>query len=269
MEYMLGFTFPTKPHCGLETELNPSSSALPLGKLALVEDFGGFWRNGTIRRIRQRRAIGIDNSPHSLATRDTMEPDHPIPHQSPGEAIMTDAQHSIHHTLDADDKITRVMAYTQNGLVWGEVVTKRAIRVSIWLRTQMAPQYVSLHAAQTIVMQGGTSSQPQRFRRIHLPTSQINAFHITPPDHDPVDYDVQELNRKMAPVTAMFGSFRFDGLFRMSTQTDLESFLDVSKEPFVTMYEVQISQPAQAAKGVLRVHMALLRRDQVLFAVRE
>ena len=52
--------------------------------------------------------------------------------------------------LQPGEKITPVMIYTLNSLAWGSVVTKEAIRVSLWLRTPMAPQYISLLNAQVL-----------------------------------------------------------------------------------------------------------------------
>jgi len=168
--------------------------------------------------------------------------------------------------VDIDEKITRAMAYLQNYIVWGDVITKKAIRVSTWLRTQMAPQYVCLRDAQVMTLGFSSPARPQYFHQIHVPTSQINGFHIMPPDHDPLDYDEHEPNRKMEPVTAMVGQIRFNGRIRISTQTDLQRFLDVSKETFATLYDTDISQPAQPTMGVIRVPMALVRREMVIFA---
>ena len=47
-------------------------------------------------------------------------------------------------TLSPDEKSTMVMVYTQNMLVRGEVVTKKGVRVSTWLRTQGVPEYIHL-----------------------------------------------------------------------------------------------------------------------------
>jgi hypothetical protein len=54
----------------------------------------------------------------------------------------------------------------------------------------------------------------------------------------------------------------------MSTQTDIERYLDVSKEVFTTIYDAEISQPAYPAMHVIRVPLALLRSDKVFFSRR-
>ena len=180
---------------------------------------------------------------------------------------MSIAQSLANDFVNSDDKITRVMAYLQNSVTWGEVITKKAIRISTWLRTPMAPQYICLHNAQVLTLGGVTAIHPQKLKQIHIPISQITGFHIMPPEHDPVDYDEKEPNRVLVPVAALVGQFRFDGSLRISVHTDLEHFLDMSKETFTTLYDVEISQFSQSAKGVVRAPMVIVRREAAVFAI--
>lgn len=166
-----------------------------------------------------------------------------------------------------DEKVTPVMIYTDKLLIWGDVVTKKAIRVSTWLRTPAIPQFIWIHDATALEFSGG-SPKTQSFRELHLPSSQVIAFHIKPPECDPLDYDPKEPMRKLAPSTALIGWFRFDGHLRMSTQTDLERFLDVSKETFMSMYDIAITQPSLPSMGVIRVNIALVRGLSAIFATR-
>lgn len=170
--------------------------------------------------------------------------------------------------LDEGEKATAVMAYTANMLAWGEVITRESMRVSTWLRTPAAPQYLTLHDAHVRFQSATGIGRMQSFAALHLPSSQIIAFHLIPPARDPVDYEENEPHRKMEPVTALVGAFRLDGLIRMSTQTNLERYLDVAKETFTTFYEVEITQPGEAQMGTLRVPYVLLRRDSILFSPR-
>jgi hypothetical protein len=160
------------------------------------------------------------------------------------------------------------MAYTLNLFAWGEVVTKEAIRVSTWLRTPSAPQYVNLYDARVMMVVGNGTGKPQSFTELQVPSSQIIAFHLLPPNHDPLDYEENEPNRKMEPATALVGSFRFDGFIRMASVTNLVRYLDVTKETFTSIYNVEITQPGMPAMGVIRVPYVLLRRDMVLFSPR-
>ena len=67
------------------------------------------------------------------------------------------------HTLGEDDKATPVMIYTDNSLLVGEVVTKKVIRVSTWMRTPMVPQYIAIYSAQIIDLSSGGAPKSQTF----------------------------------------------------------------------------------------------------------
>lgn len=173
------------------------------------------------------------------------------------------------YTISEGEKITPVMLYTLNTFAWGEVVTKEAIRVSTWLRTPSAPQYITMREAHVLMLGGSTPVKPQTFPELQVPASQVVAFHMLPPARDPLDYEPNEPHRKMEPTTALVGSFRLDGFIRMSTQTTLERYLDVTKEAFTALYDVEITQPVMPALGIIRTPYVLLRRDLVLFSRRE
>lgn len=180
---------------------------------------------------------------------------------------MTFVVPSTGESISPDDKLTRVMVYMQNTVAWGEVITKKVIRVSTWLRTPMAPQYITLHQVQVMTIGPSAGTRPQAFATIHVPVPLIDGFHIMPPDHDPIDYDPLEPNRVMQPVIALVGPFRFNGRIRISSHTDLEHYLDTSKEIFSSLYDVEISQLSQPGQGVVKVSMAIVRRDKVVFAI--
>lgn len=178
---------------------------------------------------------------------------------------MTD-QDKSNFQLQAGEKVTSVMAYTQNLLIWGAVITKAAIRVSMWLRTPMAPQYVTIRNAQVLPLPSSRTARPQTFSELHVPLPLILAFHIMPPEHDPIDYDPNEPHRVMVPTTTMVGYFRFDGFVRMSDMTNLERYLDVMKETYSTMYDVEITQPSAPDMGIIRTPFVILKRDMVLYS---
>lgn len=172
------------------------------------------------------------------------------------------------YTLGPEDKSTQVMAYTASSLLLGEVVTKKVIRVSTWLRTPMMPQYITLYGVQLFDFSVSGNPHPMTFKELYLPSSQVIAFHIRPPACDPLDYEPNEPMRKMEPVTALVGPFRFDGSVRMSTQTNLGSYLEVVKEVFTSMYDIQINPIHSPTIKPFEVQYALLRRDLVCFSPR-
>jgi len=171
------------------------------------------------------------------------------------------------YTLAADEKATPAMVYTLTTLAWGDVVTKEMVRVSTYLRT-IAPDYVSLYDARALPVRGTGPVQALAFTELHVRTPQVIALHLLPPASEPPDYDPSEEKRKMEPATVLVGPFRFDGLVRMSTIASLSKFLEITTETFISLYEVEVSQPGVPSLGVVRAPMALIRRDTALFAPR-
>ncbi len=172
------------------------------------------------------------------------------------------------YTLAPDEKATLVMAYTQNMLVRGEVVTKQGVRVSTWLRTDAAPEYVHLLRAQVINF-CGPQVKPFSAPELFLPTERISAFHIVPPTQDTIDYDESEKNRVWEPVTVLLGAFVIKAKARISAQTGFGVSLVTSRVVWMSLYDASISSPVLAQMGVLRVPLLIVRPNQVSFVLEE
>jgi hypothetical protein len=165
-----------------------------------------------------------------------------------------------------DEKVSSVMAYTLNGIFWGEVITKSAIRVSTWLRTNSAPDYITLYNARALNTNLSGNPNPALFHDLHIPTPQIIAFHLLPPAKDPLDYDPEEPNRKMELVTILQGNFRIDGKLRLSQQTVLGKYLEVTREQFTPMYEADLRCLTMTALGAMHVPYVLVRQNSSIYA---
>jgi hypothetical protein len=163
------------------------------------------------------------------------------------------------YTLGPEEKATPLMVYTQHHLSWGELVSKELVRVSTWLRTPTAPNYLTLRDAQVLYAAGSAVAVP--CRELYIPAQEVLAYHMLPPAADPPDYDPQEPNRKLEPVTVLLGAFRFDGHLRMASSVDLGRFLDVMSEKWTSFYEVTISLPQRPNMKPVHVPYVLLRRD--------
>jgi hypothetical protein len=181
---------------------------------------------------------------------------------------MSDATLPKSYTLQAGDKATPVMVYTLTTLVRGEIITKEHMRVSTFLRTQAAPEFLGLYNAQVLVFGGPTGIQQSNYSEYYISTQQILAYHMVPPAKDPADYDPSEPNRKMEPATMLVGTFRFNGLLRMATQSNLNKYLEVARESFLSLYDVEITNPGLPSASALKVAMALGRMSTAVLATR-
>jgi hypothetical protein len=172
------------------------------------------------------------------------------------------------YMLASDEKVSGVMVYTQNMLIRGEAVTKQNIRVSVWLRTVGAPEYIQMLKPQVVTL-GGSQVKIFNYAEIYVPTAQVIGFHLTPPAHDPMDYDETEKNRKMQPVAVLVGSFILNGEIRISTQVDLGTSITSGRASWMSIYNVTVSNPNLPQMREIQVPMLLVRPGQVGFGLVE
>lgn len=168
-----------------------------------------------------------------------------------------------------EEKTAAVMAYTGDKLCWGDIVIKKQVRASTWLRTNLAPEVVQIYNAKVLITTTPIeSSKPMTFPEIHIPNEKVIAFHLIPPAQDPLDYDTTEPNRKMTPISVIVGTFKIDGFMRMSTQSNLAKYLDITRENFTSIYDAEISSPILPSLGIFRVPFLLVRQSAVIFSTR-
>lgn len=166
------------------------------------------------------------------------------------------------YTLGPDEKASRVMAYIPTGLVRGEIVTPKSVRINTWLRTDSAPDYIHFYNAQWLQASVG-SIKSTAYHELLLPVSQLIAFHLVPPSDEPLDYNPLEDNRINTPVQIVIGLFMAQGFVRKSAHTNLITALQIAHSPWLSVYEVQINSPYLPQMPSLQVSMMLVRSAQV------
>lgn len=169
--------------------------------------------------------------------------------------------------LGDDEKSTPVMVYSPNGLAWGHLTTKGTILPERILTGSTVPDFITLYNGQTIIAQGNTLSKPDKYTEIHIPYDEIIGFHLMPPQEAQLDYDPSEPNRIMTPVTVHVGAFHFHADYRISTQTTVQTMLDVTKADFIPIYDVEIYHPGNPNMKSIHVNFALVRRQSTLFGI--
>lgn len=168
------------------------------------------------------------------------------------------------YTLGPEEKASVVMAYTQSGLVRGEIVTRDSVRLNTWFRTDSAPDFIHLYNLQWLQASGGVV-KPLAYAELLLPVSLVIGFHLAPPSQEPLDYNAQEDNRINKPVTILMGFFVVKGSIRTSAQTDLVTNLQISHSPWLSIYEAEISSPQLPQMPPFKVPMMLIRPAQAAF----
>ena len=167
--------------------------------------------------------------------------------------------------LSLEEKSTLVMVYTQNSVVRGELVTKESVRVSILLRTDAAPRFFSLQNAQMVFF-GGAAVRSSNYSEVYIPVASVIGFHLVPPAEEPLDYELDEKNRAEQVITAGVGTFLFKGKIRFSAQSGLAASLQMIHS-WMSMYEVEITNPNLPQMPALHIPMLLVHPGQVTFAL--
>ncbi len=170
------------------------------------------------------------------------------------------------YTLGPDERTALVMIYTHTAMVRADAVLRSAIgRVSIWLRTQGAPEYIHMLNVQMFDF----SLSPVRsyqYPEYYLPASQVVAYHLAPPAAEPPDYDPHELNRTTQPVTLHVGAFLFKGILRIPGNTTVGGQLEAAHSPWASIYEIEIRNPSMPSLQY-QVPMALFAPTKVLIGM--
>jgi hypothetical protein len=181
---------------------------------------------------------------------------------------MTEVEGKKPIALAAGEKSSLIMIYSQTSLIRGEVVTTQAMRVSTWLRTPAAPEYMQIFNAHIFLQGVSATSQSYIFPEYYLPTNLVSAYHLVPPAADPIDYDPSEPNRKMEAVTILVGGFKFNGNLRMASLTDLSKYLNLIHETYMSVYDVDITNPGMPGMGLIHVPIVLVRNRSISVAAR-
>ena len=168
--------------------------------------------------------------------------------------------------LSPEEKSTTVMVYTQNTLARGEVVTKQGVRVSTWLRTQGVPEYIHLFKP-TVIHFGSGVIKTLTYAEIYVPVSAVQAFHLAPPVTEQLDYDNNETNRVMVPITALPGTFQFKGKLRISTLGTLSTSIELAHSSWMSIYDVDVTNHSMPQMQPIHVPMILMNPKQVYLAI--
>jgi hypothetical protein len=167
-----------------------------------------------------------------------------------------------------DEKAGQIMVYMRNSICWGDVIVKSQIRISTWLRTNAAPDFVAMYNAKVLTTTTNISPKPLSFTEMHVDINEIMAYHLVPPAKDPIDYDASEPNRRMVPISVVVSAFKFDGFMRMAGKTDLAKYIEVTRELYTPLYDVEVTCPMIPALGTIKVPYVLIRQSGPIYAYR-
>lgn len=144
------------------------------------------------------------------------------------------------YTLALDEKTTTVVIYARNKLIRGDLVTRKDVRVGLWLRMQDIPNYLHLLNVEVLLL-GGPALRNLWYHEYYFPTERVIGFHLAPPAADMLDYDPDEASRSMLDVEIILGAFVLKGKVRLSMQVDFASNLEVMHMTWLSVYAAEVS----------------------------
>ena len=169
------------------------------------------------------------------------------------------------YSLAPDEKTTKVMVYSPNKLIHGDLVTKQNARVNLLPRTGM-PGYA--HFLNTSVLFfGGEPPKSLTYNEYFFPTDRIIGFHLSPPAVEPLDYDPEEENREMQDVEMILGAFMLKGKIRISTHADFVTNLEAAHTAWLSVYFAEITSPFLPQLPAIHASMVLVKPTQVSFGL--
>lgn len=170
------------------------------------------------------------------------------------------------YELKDNEKATPIIAYTEDTVIHGKIVTRDIVPVPILLRMEGAPNYIHLLNAEIIRPDNPTKAL--KFTELLAPSEELIAYHVAP--NIPVDLDYEENipNRHMVDLKVTMGSFVANCQARISTKTELTTFLEVSHSSWLSLYNGYITNTYLEAMKV-STPMFLVRPEKVAFGIIE
>lgn len=168
------------------------------------------------------------------------------------------------YTLGPDEKANQVMVGTQNTLVWGDLVTKKPVRMSAYLNT-MAEDFVSLHEARILFLAPEKRVPPAERAELFIKQEEILVF-FAMNDEEPLPEESD--TRHYIPVEIFAGSYQIEGKILKAPVSTLANMLVVSRAVYLQIYEATVRHVAKPWMGSFSSPLIHVRRERVSVAPR-
>ena len=163
------------------------------------------------------------------------------------------------YTLAPDEKATQVMIGTADTLMWGDLVTKEAVRMSAFLNT-LADDYVSLRDAKILFLAPKEQMAPIERSSVHIRQEEMLLFFVMH-DEEPLPEEAQ--TRRYEAVEAIIGSFQIEGAVLKAPISNLQNMLLVSKATYMPIYKATVRHVAKSWLGTFSSNFVQIRCDRM------
>ena len=166
------------------------------------------------------------------------------------------------YTMRPDEKVSRVMIGTAHALIWGDLVTKEGVRLSVFLNT-LAEDFVPLHDAKVLFLAPAQQVPPMERSSLHVKTEEITIFFVM---EDPEPLPEETETQRYEPMEVIGGSYQIEGKILKSPVATLDNMLLVSRSAYMPVYEATIRHVAKPWLGSFSSSRVHVRRDKMMIS---
>ncbi len=168
------------------------------------------------------------------------------------------------YTLGPDEKATQVMIGMSDVLVWGNLVTKETVRMSVFLNT-LAEEFVPLHDVKVLFLAPSQQVTPMARASLYVKLEEIVLF-FAMNDQEPLPEETE--TRQYVPIEAIAGSYQLEGKILKPPMSTLQNMLLVSRAMYLPIYEATIRHVAKPWLGTLTARLVQVQRNRLTVAAR-
>ena len=167
------------------------------------------------------------------------------------------------YRLAADEKANQVMVGTQDTLIWGDLVTKKPVRISVYLNT-MAEEFVALRDARILFLAPEQKVPPVERPEFLIKQEEILTFFALD-DPEPIPEETE--TRHYVPVELFVGSYQIEGKIMKAPVSTLHNMLMVTRSVFLPIYEATVHHVAKPWLGTFTSSVVHIRRERMNVAM--
>jgi hypothetical protein len=170
----------------------------------------------------------------------------------------------VPYTLSPEEKATQVMVGTPDLLLWGDLVTKQQVRMSIYLNT-LAEDFVPLRRVKMLPLAPTQQVAPIERPTLFVKQEEILLF-LAMHDTEPLPDETE--TRKYEPIEVFVSSYQIEGKLLKSPFSTLENMLMVTRATYLPIYEAQVRHVAKPWLGTFSAALVQVRRERLILGER-
>ena len=168
------------------------------------------------------------------------------------------------YTLSPEEKATQVMVGTPDVLLWGDLITKQQVRMSIFLNT-LAEDFVPFHQVKMLFLAPSQQVAPVEKPALFVKQEEILLF-LALHDTEPLPDETE--TRRYEPIEVFVGSYHIEGKLLKSPFSTLENMLMVTRAVYLPIYDAKVRHVAKPWLGTFSASLVQVRRERMILGER-